>query len=227
MKDFSSGDGNLSSSGAAELHGLQTIGDQPVGLGFPHRPGRYRPGGALFSPPARRSCRCIEGILVREWGAYLPRVTLALRSPANQRSVSGNEVSTPCGLVSTRATPFPLFVGVVEVRNYLRSRDGALSAPVSTWRHDHQPISDRPVKLKFPHGAGRYRPGGPPCVPASSELSRYGRIYDSRIGAYPSRVALTPNPSESVISQWSWGYPTVRGGIDLGDHLYVPGLLEL
>ena len=28
--------------------------------------------------------------------------------------------------------------------------------------YDPQPISDRPVRLGFPHGAGRFRPGGSP-----------------------------------------------------------------
>ena len=44
-KDFQSGDGNLSSRGALALYDPQPISDRPVGLGFPHRAGRFRPGG--------------------------------------------------------------------------------------------------------------------------------------------------------------------------------------
>ena len=45
------------------------------------------------------------------------RSALALSSPANQQSVHGAEVSTPCGAISTGAGHFfrPLIVGVVDV----------------------------------------------------------------------------------------------------------------
>ena len=33
------------------LHEPQPISDRPVGLGFPHPAGRYRPGGYAFSSP--------------------------------------------------------------------------------------------------------------------------------------------------------------------------------
>ena len=39
-------------------------------LGFPYRTGRYRSSGPPFSSPVRRSCRCIEGLLVlRFWAS--------------------------------------------------------------------------------------------------------------------------------------------------------------
>ena len=44
---------------------LSTISDRPVGLGFPHRAGRFRPGESPFSSPGCRSCRCVEGFLIR------------------------------------------------------------------------------------------------------------------------------------------------------------------
>ena len=40
----------------------QPISDWPMGLGFPHRAGRFRPGGSPFSSPGCRNCRCMEGM---------------------------------------------------------------------------------------------------------------------------------------------------------------------
>ena len=47
------------------LHEPQPIRNQPVGLGFPHDAGRYRPGGSPFSSPGCWSCRGMEGFLIR------------------------------------------------------------------------------------------------------------------------------------------------------------------
>lgn len=54
------------------FHEPQTISDQPVGLGFPRHEGRYRPGGSLFSSPSCRSCRCMEGFMLRGCYPLLP-----------------------------------------------------------------------------------------------------------------------------------------------------------
>ena len=67
---------------------LSQSATQTVGLGFPYRAGRYRSGGC-------RSCRCMEGYLTRGWDPTLPDVRwLYIRTPANQRSAGGTEVST-------------------------------------------------------------------------------------------------------------------------------------
>ena len=63
------------------LHEPQPISNHPVGLGFSHRAGRYRPGGSLFSSPGCRSCNGIEGILFREWRPILPGVRSLFSSP--------------------------------------------------------------------------------------------------------------------------------------------------
>ena len=49
------------------LHEPQPIGIHPVGLGFPHSPKRYLPGGSAFTPPCSWSCRGIERYLTRGW----------------------------------------------------------------------------------------------------------------------------------------------------------------
>ena len=51
MEEFGTGDEALSDPGAADLPESHPISDQPVGMGFPHRAGRYRPGGSPFSLP--------------------------------------------------------------------------------------------------------------------------------------------------------------------------------
>ena len=52
-------------------------------------------------------------------------------------------------------------------------------------------------------------------VPGSSELQMYGIISDSGMGSYPPQVALGLRTS-------GWGFQTVRGGIDPGDHRLRP-----
>ena len=47
------------------LHEPQPISNHPVGLEFPHRAGRYRPGRSLFSFPGCWSCRVMEEFLIR------------------------------------------------------------------------------------------------------------------------------------------------------------------
>ena len=47
------------------IHKPQPISNHPVGLGFPHRAERYRPGRSLFSSPGCWSRRGMEGFLIR------------------------------------------------------------------------------------------------------------------------------------------------------------------
>ena len=54
------------------LHEPQAIHSQPVGLGSPHRAGRYRSGGSPFSSPMCGSCRYMEGFLIRGWDSLSP-----------------------------------------------------------------------------------------------------------------------------------------------------------
>ena len=50
---------------ASWLHESQPISNHPVGLGFPHTSGRYRPGGSAFSSAGCLSCGDKEGFLNR------------------------------------------------------------------------------------------------------------------------------------------------------------------
>ena len=77
--------------------------------------------------------------------------------------------------------------------------------------------------------------------------SRYGRISDPGMGTYPPLVRrdlgigprgnssneLAPchmSPSQSAITQWGWGFHTLRGGIDPDDLCFRPrnvGVVEI
>ena len=52
----------------------------------------------------------------------------------------------------------------------------------------------------------------------------YGSISDPGMGTYPLRgaLALCTIPSESAVGQWDWGFHTVPGGFDPGDHCFRP-----
>ena len=55
----------------------------------------------------------------------------------------------------------------------------------------------------------------------------YGRISDPGMGPCrpPLAVALFSCPSESAIGRWDWGFHTVRGGFDPGDHRFGPQIV--
>ena len=107
------------------LHEPQSIAKQPLGLrlGFPHYAGWYRPGGSPFSSPGCRSCRCMEGFLIRAWNPTLHGICwLYIRISANQRSAGGAGVSTPYGAVSTRGNS-RFIPGLSNLKIYERSSD--------------------------------------------------------------------------------------------------------
>ena len=52
---------------------------------------------------------------------------------------------------------------------------------------------------------------------------KYGSISNPGMETYPPRGALakTYDPQPSAIGQWYWGFHTVRGGFDPGDHRFL------
>lgn len=52
-------------------HQLKPISKEPVGSGFPHLTGRYRPGGPSLSSLFCWSCRYMKGFMIRGWGPVL------------------------------------------------------------------------------------------------------------------------------------------------------------
>ena len=69
---------------------LKPISNKPMVLGFPHRVGRYRPGGSPFSSPVCWSCKYMEGFLSQGWigcDLILP-VWHWLREPEPQSAIS-------------------------------------------------------------------------------------------------------------------------------------------
>lgn len=83
-RDLCPGDGILSSPGAERPpHGpdgqlppragpMSSRQSATMGVGVPHRTGRYQPGGSLFSSSGCWCCRCMAGFLVRGWDSTLP-----------------------------------------------------------------------------------------------------------------------------------------------------------
>ena len=92
------------------------------------------------------------------------------------------------------------------------------------WLHEPQPISDHPVGLGFPHPAGRYRsgesaftsPGSWSCRDMDGLLTRGWELI------LPGVRWLSTIPSQSAITQWGWGFHTLRGGIDPGNLRFRP-----
>ena len=115
------------------FHGPQPISNQPVGLGFPHLPGRRRTGRSAFSSPGCWSCGDIEGFLYRGWEIILPGCsgTSALSRGATLDARDGSMslsqlepsswvgVSTPCGAVLARVICI-FFPGLLKLYRYGR-----------------------------------------------------------------------------------------------------------
>ena len=97
-------------------------------------------------------------------GPYPPWVSLALRAPVNQRSARGIGVSRPCGAVSTRVNSISCLPGCRSCRymgRCLKRGCGPIFLGLPSL-YAPQPTSDRPVRLGFPHRAGRCRCGRTP-----------------------------------------------------------------
>ena len=74
--------------GLPSLYTPQPISDRPVGLRFPHRAGRCRPGRSRFLRPGCRSCRGMEGHLNRGRGPILSGLpSLYAPQPISDRPV--------------------------------------------------------------------------------------------------------------------------------------------
>ena len=78
--------------------------------------------------------------------------------------------------------------------------------------------------LGFPQFGAVPTRGTTVLVPGLSELLIYGGINDAGMGPYPPRVALVLRTPRWGLtrSQWSWGFYSVRGGIDPGDRRFSP-----
>ena len=113
-------------------------------------------GTTVFVPGLLERCRCMEGVLVWEWGLFLPGWRWLYEFQVG--------VSTPWESVSTRGTT--VFVpGLLDLWMYGRASDPGMSLILPGWCWLYEPLdgfSKQPVKLGLPHSAGWYRPGRPP-----------------------------------------------------------------
>ena len=187
-------------------------------MGFPHRAGRYRPGGLLFSPPGCWSCTCTEGLLTRtlprrgENSTLFPRPTLAARGLCEPQQLSHqwmgvgfpHGVSTPCGAVSTRG--ITVFVPVWLVLYTLKSiLDSGMETYLPRVRQDLDvgPSGDSrsalalqaPANQQSVHGCGV----STPCRAVSTRGSLFSSrdywtclcmegLMNREMGPYPPRV---------------------------------------
>ena len=171
------------------IHEPRPISNHPVGLGFSHSPGRYRPGGCAFASPRFLGCRCIGEFLTRRWEFILPvfDVTSALDRGATLTARwlhEPREISNPQVKLGSAHTPgeyrpakcafaCPGFLSCRDVEGLLiRGWNLALSGGGETsalprevplaarWLHESEIISNHPVGLGVSHPAGRYRPRG-------------------------------------------------------------------
>ena len=141
----------------------QSISDQPVALGFPHRAVRYRPAETRVSSHGRWSSFMYEGVSDLGMGPY--RLPFLFRAPANQSSAGRVGVSTPRGAVSNRVSVPGLselqrYKSISEMRMEPYRPDVRWGREVLPWDNSRaearlQPISDRAsmAGVSTPHGA--------------------------------------------------------------------------
>ena len=146
------------------MYDPQPITDRPLGMEFPHRSGRFRPGGSPILSPGCRSCNVLEEFAHSGMETYPPRGAVALctipsKSATGQWGWGFHTVWDSFDPGDHRSRP--QVVGVVYVWRDFRSGDGNLSSPGGAgFTFEPQPIIDRPARLGFPHRAGRFQPGG-------------------------------------------------------------------
>ena len=110
------------------------------------------------------------------------------------------------------------------------SRGWKIILPGVRWLCDPQPISDRPVRLGFPHRAGRFGPGGSPLSSPGCRSSKGIEgflIREWKLDPLRGARALCTIPSQSATGQCGWGFHTVRGGFDPGDHRCRPRVVAV
>ena len=160
-----------------------------MGLVFPHTPGRCRPGVCAFSSSICFGCRYIGEYLTRRCELILP-------------VCGGTSEWDPGATLSAR------------------------------WLYEPRAISNHQVRLGFPHtlrdsidpGNVRFCPRGVGVLeiwanfcsrdvlysPGKSRSRRWTqRQHQQRLGSM--------SPGQSAITQWDWGFHTLRDGIDPGN----------
>ena len=166
-------------------------------------------------------------------------------------------VSTPCGAVSTGGSAFssPFFFRYRDMERFqiwrwnlilpgcretsALARGATLSA---RWRHGPQSIRNHPVGLGIPPPAGRYRPGGSAfsstdcssCRDIEIFLIRRWELFLPVCGGTSAlaRGQLSPRassmgPIQSAITQWGWGFHTLRTGIDTEVLRFPPRVVSI
>ena len=160
---------------------------------------------------------------MRGWEPILPGVRcLYVRSPANQRSVSGAGVSTPCGAVSTRG--ITLFVSrLPEFRRYGRIYNPGMGSypPLGALGLCTTP-SQSPIGQwgwVF-HRGGRFRPGGSPFSSPDCRSCRFMEGFLNREYGHIlpgcGKIVRFPRGATPVARTTPPDWPRAGGGGALG-----------
>ena len=130
------------------------------------------PYGAVSSqeitalPPVRRSCRWLKGCLIQGWACIIPGCHRLHEPPGsiNNHSQCGWGFHTVRGGTEPGdrrfrfSSPFRWSCACI-MEGFLIRGFGRIIAGYRRL-HEPQPISSQPMRLGFPHPAGRYRPRG-------------------------------------------------------------------
>ena len=140
-------------------------------------------------------------LLVPGMEPYPPRMALAPRTPTNQHSASVNPGD-----------------------HRVWSRDGTLSPPGAAGSTNPSQSVIIPWAWGFHTVRGGIDPGGP-FRARVLELYIYGGISDPGWDLILPGYRWLHDPQPISNQPVRWGFHTVRGGIDAGDHRIIPGFL--
>ena len=125
------------------LHEPQPISNQPVGLGFQHHAGRYRPGGSAFSSPASWSCRDMDGFLTGDGELSSPGAAGPQRWPEGQLSPRAGSMSPSQSAITQWGWRFQTLRGGIDPGD-LRFRPQVVGvAEIWPWRWPEGQLSPR------------------------------------------------------------------------------------
>ena len=109
------------------LHLSQPISDEPLGLGFPHRAGRYQPGRPPF--PSSVCFRCVEAFRILIWHLILPGFRWLYEPPPISHRPVGLGFPRCVAAIDPGDHRFRLhLVGFVDAWKDFGSRDGKQSS---------------------------------------------------------------------------------------------------
>ena len=127
--------------------------------------------------PVCWSCTCMEGFMMRGWNLVHPGWRWLQEPVAISNQLVGLRFSHSARRYRPGGSPFsfPVYWSCTCMEGFfIRGWDVILSG--CRCLHEPQPTTTEPVSLRFPHRAGRYRPGGPLLLSPVCWSCRYVEI---------------------------------------------------